>query len=49
MPNDVEQFRNFVSGVLEPDGLDLERVKRAAAAAATDFEASFRKIWGRRT
>ncbi|MHC2743686.1 hypothetical protein ACVMFA_009495 [Bradyrhizobium liaoningense] len=40
MPNDVEQFRNFVSGVLERDGLDLERVKRAAAAAATGFEAA---------
>lgn len=40
MPNDVEQFRDFVSGVLERDGLDLEGVKRAAAAAATGFEAA---------
>jgi V8-like Glu-specific endopeptidase len=40
MPNDVEQFRNFVNGVMERDGLDLERVKRAATAAATGFEAA---------
>lgn len=40
MPNDVEQFRNFVSGVLERDGLDLEGVKRATVADATGFEAA---------
>lgn len=40
MPNDVDQLREFVDGVLNRDGANLESVKRAATAATGPEAAS---------